>query len=220
MIRFAFILFLFAKVIPYTIVEYFPKLEYESTLLYWCLYTFLIFSFIIYAYKNEDKSVANLLFTSFIFGALIVDFLGYAFAMFIDIPYPISWKYGFYIGIGLLLYLFLARRRYDWKMLESDEYNPLKVQAIYSEPHSVITLLGATSSLSPKCSIRYSCGGKTIRFKRGSKTPILCDTVISNTDIIEDTTYTVGYFHSRWEEVKNKKFNLIKFNCRMLIKNK
>lgn len=220
MIRIAFILFFFAKVVPYTIVEYFPKLEYESTLLYWVLYSLLIFSFINYAYKNEDKSVINLLFTSFIFGALIVDILVFSSAIFVDVSYPISWKYGGYIGVGLLLYILLARRRYDWRMLESDVYNPRKVQAIYSKPNSFITLLGSATSLSPKCSVRYTYNDKTIRFKRGVKSPVLCNTVISNTDLIEDTNFSNDYFSDRWEEIKDKKFNLIKFNCRMLFKNK
>ena len=118
----------------------------------------------------------------------------------------------------LIIYIFLFRKRYDWRSLEGAEYDSNKIQAIYSRPSSLITLLGATTSLSPKCSVRYSYNGKTIRFKRGNKTPILCDTVIRKTDIIEDTDFSGEYFSSRWDEIKNNKFNLLTFNCRSLFK--
>jgi len=118
--------------------------------------------------------------------------------------------------IILVSYVLIFRSRHRWEKLKSVKYDSNKIQAIYSRPSSLITLLGATTSLSPKCSVRYSYNGKTIRFKRGNKTPILCNTFIDKDDIIEDTGLTVDYFDRRWEEIKDKKYNLLTFNCRKL----
>jgi hypothetical protein len=100
--------------------------------------------------------------------------------------------------------------------MKSDNYQRNKIQAIYSKPDELLTLLGAATSLSPKCSVRYTYNDKTIRFKRGVKTPILCDTVLKKTDIIKTTDISPDLFLNRFEEIKNKKFNLLTFNCRRL----
>ena len=84
------------------------------------------------------------------------------------------------------IFTLIFKNRYDWKKLKSDKYDPNKIQAIYSKPNTILLLLGATASLSPKCSVRFSYGGKTIRFKKDSSLPVLVDTAIKNTDIIEN----------------------------------
>jgi hypothetical protein len=80
-----------------------------------------------------------------------------------------------------------------------------------------MTLLGAAISHSPKCSVRYTCGGETIRFKKGSDTPIKQKTVILDTDIIIDTSLDPEYFGKRWAAIKNKRYNLLFFNCKGLL---
>jgi hypothetical protein len=100
--------------------------------------------------------------------------------------------------------------------MKSDNYRRNKIQAIYSKPDELLTLLGAATSLSPKCSVRYTYNDKTIRFKRGSKTPILCDTIIRKTDIIKTTNIKEDLFFNRFEDIRNNKYNIFTFNCRNL----
>jgi hypothetical protein len=115
-----------------------------------------------------------------------------------------------------IVYVLIFRNRYKWERLKSDNYQRNKIQAIYSKPDEVLTLLGAATSLSPKCSVRYTYNDKTIRFKRGNKNPILCDTVIRKTDIIKTTNINTSLFFDRFEEIKSKKYNLLTFNCKNL----
>ena len=103
-------------------------------------------------------------------------------------------------------------------MLKSEKYDADKVQAIYSKPKTLLTLFGATISLSPKCSIRYTYKDKTIRFKKGIEKPIFTDTIVKHNEIIKNTEISSQSFYKRWEEIKNKKYNLLTFNCQMLFK--
>lgn len=48
--------------------------------------------------------------------------------------------------------------------------------------------------------------------------PVMVDTSIKKTDIIEDIECDGNYFYKRWDEIKVKKYNLLTFNCRSLIK--
>ena len=119
-------------------------------------------------------------------------------------------------SIVLVVHVLIFRKRYKWERMKSDNYDRNKIQAIYSKPDELLTLLGAATSLSPKCSVRYTYNDKTIRFKRGNKTPILCDTIIRKSDIIKTTDISADLFLNRFEEIKNKKYNLLTFNCRNL----
>ena len=127
-----------------------------------------------------------------------------------------AFKYFISISIALIVYILMFRNRYKWEKMKGDNYNRNKIQAIYSKPDGLLTLLGAATSLSPKCSVRYTYNDKTIRFKRGVETPILCETVLKKTDIIKTTDINPDLFLSRFEEIKDKKYNLLNFNCRRL----
>ncbi len=119
-----------------------------------------------------------------------------------------------FIGV---IFLLIFRNRYTWRKQKSVTYNPNRVQAIYSKPKTVLTLLGATTSLSPKCSVRFSYNGETIRFKKGSETPLKQPTKLTSDEIIEETTYTPEHFSYSWQLIKDKKYNLFTFNCRKLL---
>ena len=204
--------------IIYCLIMRFLPERIDNVNLYWTMDSIVFIIAAILIFNNSSKSVVNLLAT---LGALVMFFYEFAdrFLLLIDINvYNNYFSYTLEGVFFLIIYIFLFRKRYDWRSLEGAEYDSNKIQAIYSRPSSLITLLGATTSLSPKCSVRYSYNGKTIRFKRGNKTPILCDTVIRKTDIIEDTEFSGEYFSSRWDEIKNNKFNLLTFNCRSLFK--
>jgi hypothetical protein len=190
----------------------------DNVNLYWTMDSIVFIIAAILIFNNSSKSVVNLLAT---LGALVMFFYEFADRFLLLIEISVYNNYFSYTLEGvffLIIYIFLFRKRYDWRSLEGAEYDSNKIQAIYSRPSSLITLLGATTSLSPKCSVRYTHNNKTIRFKRGNKTPILCDTVIRKTDIIEDTNLRADYFDRRWEEIKDKRFNLFTFNCRSLFK--
>ena len=202
--------------IIYCLIMRFLPERIDNVNLYWTMDSIVFIIAAILIFNNSSKSVVNLLAT---LGALVMFFYEFAdrFLLLIDINvYNNYFSYTLEGVFFLIIYIFLFRKRYDWRSLEGAEYDSNKIQAIYSRPSSLITLLGATTSLSPKCSVRYSYNGKTIRFKRGNKTPILCDTVIRKTDIIEDTNLTADYFDRRWEEIKDNKYNILTFNCRKL----
>jgi hypothetical protein len=118
----------------------------------------------------------------------------------------------------LFSYIIVFKNRYNWEKQKSDPYNPNIVQAIYSKPNSVLTLLGATISFSPRCSVRYTYQGKTVRFKKGHDFPLLMKTFTKKTDVIKNTDFTGEHFLNRIDLIKNKKYNLIKFNCKHLMK--
>ena len=180
--------------IIYCLIMRFLPERIDNVNLYWTMDSIVFIIAAILIFNNSSKSVVNLLAT---LGALVMFFYEFAdrFLLLIDINvYNNYFSYTLEGVFFLIIYIFLFRKRYDWRSLEGAEYDSNKIQAIYSRPSSLITLLGATTSLSPKCSVRYSYNGKTIRFKRGNKTPILCDTVIRKTDIIEDTNFLESIF--------------------------
>jgi hypothetical protein len=120
--------------------------------------------------------------------------------------------------VAIDVFVLIFKNRYDWKKLKSDKYDPNKVQAIYSKPNTILSLLGAASSLSPKFNVRYSYNGKTIRFKKNNPNPIMVNTLIKETDIVKDTRYDGCRFNDRFEKIKHKKYNFFTFNCRSLLK--
>jgi len=210
-------LFIVSKTVPIWLDSLYPEFGDNFMRLYWVLNSVIILLFTIFYYKKSNKSVLNLIITTLLLGILTIDILNWSYQIY-DITFKLSndWKYRSYFSISILFYVFIARKRYDWALLNSDKYDADKVQAIYSKPKTVLTLLGATFSLSPKCSIRYTYKDKTIRFKKGFKTPIMTDTIIKRDEIIKNTVIPYSYFYKRYEEIKNKKYNLLTFNCKML----
>ena len=200
--------------IYYYLMSSIPE-AFNNVELYWLMQSILFMSISIYRFNKSKKNILNLFFCmglGILFIQQILDnlllLLGYVINDYVsEVLLSV---------IILVSYVLIFRSRHRWEKLKRVKYDSNKIQAIYSRPSSLITLLGATTSLSPKCSVRYSYNGKTIRFKRGNKTPILCDTVIRKTDIIEDTNLTADYFDRRWEEIKNNKYNILTFNCRKL----
>lgn len=208
MIKYIAILFVIMKTIPKYL---------DNSILFWVLNSLLIMIMAVYIYKNEEKTVLNMAFSSIIIVFLLIELLMFTLKMAqFEFDYPENWFYCTLISGSIMLYLFIARKRYDWGLLRSEKYDADKVQAIYSKPKSFITLFGATMSMSPKCSIRYTYKDKTIRFKKGFKTPIMTDTIVKHDEIIKNTSIPYSYFYKRWEEIKNKKYNLLTFNCKML----
>jgi hypothetical protein len=173
-------------------------------------------SLTVYVFKNSAKNMLNLFI-----GFGLLNLLGYDcfnnLNMFLFNKTDINFfDISILISLSIIMFFVIFRNRYKWERMKSDNYQRNKIQAIYSKPDELLTLLGAATSLSPKCSVRYTCNDKTIRFKRGIKTPILCDTVLKKTDIIKTTDINPDLFFNRFEEIKNKNFNLLTFNCRML----
>ena len=196
-------------------MRYLPE-YFDSDNLYFLMDGFLMLGVSFYIFNKSEKTVLNLFFTIacvIIFLHNTVDCLQ---MMILQKDSFDVFNYFTTTSIVLIVYILIFRNRYKWERMKSNNYDRNKIQRIYSKPNMVLTLLGAATSLSPKCSVRYTYNDKTIRFKRGSKTPIICNTVIKKTDIIEDTNLTVDYFDRRWEEIKDKKYNLLTFNCRKL----
>lgn len=189
----------------------------DSAPMYLMLENLLFLSFSIYAFKKSEKTVPILITMLCVMVFLLNDFIDNALWLYDeDTEYPfLSILLNIFVGVDVFLLIF--KNRYDWKKQKSAEYDTSKVQAIYSKPNTLLTLIGATVSLSPKCSVRYSYNGQTIRFKLPTDYPILCDTVIKETDIIENIDYDGDKFLSRFEDIKDKKYNLRTFNCRKLL---
>jgi hypothetical protein len=196
-------------------MRYLPE-YFDSDNLYFLMDGFLMLGFSFYIFNKSEKTVLNMFFTTaciIIFLHNIVDCMQ---MMILQKDSFDVFNYFSTTSIVLIVYILIFRNRYKWEKMKGNNYDRNKIQRIYSKPNMVLTLLGAATSLSPKCSVRYTYNDKTIRFKRGSKTPVICNTVIKKTDIIEDTNLTVDYFDRRWEEIKDKKYNLLTFNCRRL----
>ena len=196
-------------------MRYLPE-YFDSDDLYFLMDGFLMLGVSFYIFNRSEKTVLNLFFTT----ACVIIFLhNIVDCMQMIILQKDSFDVFNYFtttSIVLIVYVLIFRNRYKWEKMKGNNYDRNKIQRIYSKPTIFLTLLGAATSLSPKCSVRYTYNDKTIRFKRGSKTPVICNTVIKKTDIIEDTNLTVDYFDRRWEEIKDKKYNLLTFNCRKL----
>tara|TARA_R110002020_G_scaffold65330_1_gene172567 strand:+ start:10093 stop:10686 length:594 start_codon:yes stop_codon:yes gene_type:complete len=196
-------------------MRYLPE-YFDSDNLYFLMDGFLMLGVSFYIFNKSEKTVLNMFFTTaciIIFLHNIVDCMQ---MMILQKDSFDVFNYFSTTSIVLIFYILIFRNRYKWEKMKGNNYDRNKIQRIYSKPNMVLTLLGAATSLSPKCSVRYTYNDKTIRFKRGSKTPIICDTIIKKTDIIEDTNLSGDYFNVRWEEIKDKKYNLLTFNCRRL----
>jgi len=207
MLRLFFILFLLMRYLP----EYF-----DSNSLYWVIDSTIMISLAVYVFKNSAKNMLNLFI-----GFGLLNLLGYDYFNNLNVLFLNKTDLNFFtistlVSLSIIMFFVIFRNRYKWEKMKGNNYDRNKIQRIYSKPNMFLTLLGAATSLSPKCSVRYTYNDKTIRFKRGSKTPVICNTVIKKTDIIEDTNLTVDYFDRRWEEIKDKKYNLLTFNCRRL----
>jgi len=196
-----------------TIPEYF-----DSNAMYWVMDGVLMLCICYYIWTKSVKTVANMIATVACAAFLLYNFLDRVFFYLLDNAPPDYVLYLLY-PLGLLvLYSMIVKNRYDWEKQRSADYNPNKVQAIYSKPSIGLTLLGAAVSLDPKCSVRYTYNGKMIRFKRGYATPIMTSNVIKKTDIIENTNIDPECFYQRFDEIKNNKYNLFTFNCKHLFK--
>ena len=196
-------------------MRYLPE-YFDSDNLYFLMDNILMFGVSIYIFKKSEKTVLNLFFSVsciIIFAYSFFDYL--QMIVFNRDSFEIL-NYFIFVAITLVVYILIFRNRHKWERMKSDNYDRNKIQAIYSKPDELLTLLGAATSLSPKCSVRYTYNDKTIRFKRGSKTPIICDTIIMKTDIIKTTNINTSLFFDRFEEIKNKKYNLLTFNCKNL----
>tara|TARA_R100000655_G_scaffold107497_1_gene158013 strand:+ start:235 stop:828 length:594 start_codon:yes stop_codon:yes gene_type:complete len=196
-------------------MRYLPE-YFDSDNLYFLMDNFLMLGVSFYIFNKSEKTVLNLFFTTACIIIFTYSFFDYLQMVILQKDSFDVFNYFSITAIVLIVYILIFRNRYKWERLKSDDYNKDKIQKIYSKPNMFLTLLGAATSLSPKCSVRYTYNDKTIRFKRGSKTPIICDTIIKKTDIIENTNLSGDYFNVRWEEIKDKKYNLLTFNCRRL----
>jgi hypothetical protein len=174
----------------------------------------------LYIFRKSDKTVASLFIATACVVLFSYDVVEYLYIAISQAESLNHFKAALFTSISLTSYMLLARKRYDWRKLKSAKYNPERVQAIYSRPHELITVLGAATSLSPKCSVRYSYNGKMIRFKRGYPTPIMTKTIIKKTDIIENTDIDTDEFYRRFDQIKGKKYNLLSFNCRHIFETK
>ena len=196
-----------------TLPEYF-----ESDELYWLMDGFLMICVCYYIWTKSVKTVTNMIATVACGGFLLYNFIDCMMFFILKEPLPDVVLYVL-VGFGVLVfYSMIAKNRFEWERQKSADYNKQKVQAVYSKPKMFLTMLGATSSLSPKCSVRYMYNGKMIRFKRGYPTPIMTKAVLKKTDIIQNTNIDPECFYSRYDEIKNKKYNLFNFNCKHLFK--
>ena len=192
----------------------------DSDIIYWLMSSTLMLLVSIYIFKKSRKTLPHLFFAAACLVLFSYDIAEYLYMGISGNPSPQGFKLTALISVIMTSYILISMRRYDWRKLKGNEYNPSRVQAIYSRPNTVLTLLGAWTSLSPKCSVRYSYNGKMVRFKKGYPTPIMTNIIVKPTDIIENTDINPECFYSRYDEIKGRRFNLFRFNCRSLFKDK
>ena len=200
----------------YLLMNTMPYL-FNNDVLYYCLNSGFQLFIVAFLFDKIDKKVSNLVFCFIIMLMSFYDFVDYSILMFADLPHGF-YNYLLSFVLFLFCYIIVFKNRYNWEKQKSDQYNPNIVQAIYSKPKGLLTLFGATISFSPRCSVRYTYQGQTVRFKKGKDYPVMMKTFTKNSDIIKDTIYSGNYFKQRCEFIKNKKYNLLKFNCKHLMK--
>lgn len=188
----------------------------DSDHCYWLMDSILMISIAVFIFLKSKKNIINLFFTAACIVSFCYDLFDYMYIVTMGGLSTDGIRVAFCISISLVVYCLIFRKRYEWNKLKSENYNKNKIQAIYSKPSTTITLLGAATSFSPKCSVRYSYDGKMIRFKKGYPTPIMTNFVVKDTDIIKTTDIDPSLFYTRFEEIKDKKYNLLTFNCRKL----
>lgn len=175
----------------------------------------------LFIYSKSKKKIVSLFSLLYVLFLAICQITDESFCM-LNLPSKKNWivYIPFLIKLSLFMevYILIFKKRYDWGRLTSVDYDPNKVQAIYSEPQKILTLFGAVFSFSPKCSVRFTFGGKVISFKKNNVYPVMEDWVLKKGEIIENTDFSGDYFFERWEKIKDKKYNIIKFNCRRLLK--
>ena len=198
-------------------MRYLPE-YFDSDDLYFLMDGFLMLGVSFYIFNRSEKTVLNLFFTT----ACVIIFLhNIVDCMQMIILQKDSFDVFNYFtttSIVLIVYVLIFRNRYKWEKMKGNNYDRNKIQRIYSKPTIFLTLLGAATSLSPKCSVRYTYNGKVVRFKRGYPTPIMTNTIVKKTDIIENTNIDPECFYQRFDEIKNNKYNLFTFNCKHLFK--
>ncbi len=178
------------------LLKFLPK-YINSIDTYWIMDGVLFLIITIYIFKKEDKNIVNFLSCTGLFVVFIFQIASRFFYMCgVDSNYMSKLLI---VLLCFICYILVSKNRYKWRKEKSNNYNRNKVQAIYSKPNDFISLFGAAISLSPKCCVRYTYNDKTIRFKKGVKTPIICDTIIQPTEIICDTNIKKGIFFKRYE---------------------
>ena len=200
----------------YYLMRTLPEL-FNSANLYFLLESILFMILSIYIFKKSEKIIFNLFFCLGLWILLSQQIID-RFLLLLNFQVNDYFNISLLISLSFISHILIFRNRYKWEKLKSVDYDSTKVQAVYSEPEELLTLFGAAFSLSPKCSVRYIHNGRMIRFKRGYPTPIMSNNVIKKTDIIHNTTIYSKYFYERFEEIKNKKYNVVTFNCRHLFK--
>lgn len=195
-------------------MRYIPE-YFDSDNLYWIMDVFVRFFVLGFIFKNSKKTILNLFLTLSCSLIFVYEFTECIF-YFLNKEHLGEINLVVLCSLSLISWCLIFKNRYKWRKEKSNNYNRNKVQAIYSKPNDFISLFGAAISLSPKCCVRYTYNDKTIRFKKGVKTPILCETIIQKTDVICDTNINKDIFFKRHEEIKYRNYNLFTFNCRNL----
>jgi len=202
--KYLFAIFLLMNWLPYKLDE--PFLYYSLNSLFQIVVFIIIF-------RHEKKSVHNLFLCASMMLISIYDLIDYTSSLFMDYPSK-YFNNVLFFSVSLIGYILIFKNRYKWEKLKSDQIDPTKVQAVFSKPDTVLTLFGAAYSFSPKCSVRYIHKGKMIRFTKGKDKIVLSNVCIKKSDIIKDTMIPSYMFKKRYNEIKEKRFNLFFFNCR------
>jgi len=200
-------------IVPIFITMNWLPYHLEEPFLYYSLNALFQIVCLILVFKNDEKSVFNLLLCFSMILVCCYDFIDYSIGLFIEHESK-YFNNILFLSVSIIVYILIFKNRYKWEKQKSDKYDRTKVQAVFSKPDTLVTLFGAAYSFSPKCSVRYIYKDKMIRFKKGHKKIIVSEIVIKESDIVKDTLISKGVFYKRYKEIKNKKFNLFFFNCR------
>lgn len=196
-------------------MQFAPQHLFNSIDSYWLMHSVLFVIISIYIYNKSKKTITTALSFLTISAYYLLDALD-RIILLIGYNYDNKYTYILIFFWCMCCYIYFSKNQYNWNNQESDNYNRYKVQAVYSKPDELTKLLGAAILFSPKCSVRYTYLDNTIRFKKGSKTPIMCKTVIKESDIIRNTDIKTDDFFKRFEEIKNINYNIFSFNCKNL----
>ena len=179
--------------------------------LYFAGQDFLII-LLLYNMKKKDtltKILAALLigFTSFFFFCEVLDIQ----AAFIASPV---------ITFVLLSVLFVSfRGRFSFDKLDTDVYEKSKVQMVVKEPKRIIPLIGAARFFDPFGSVFYTCNGYKMYYCAKTNKLEIKKFAPSKKYKYFDTQITADQFFTRYHQMTNKRYNIIKNNCRSIFPN-
>ena len=92
-------------------------------------------------FRYEEKTVFNLLLCISMLLVCSYDLIDYTSSLLFEHDSN-QFNNVLFFSFSITIYILLFKNRYKWEKQKSDKYDKTKVQAVFSKPDTVLTLLG------------------------------------------------------------------------------